>query len=282
MARKPNEKAEEAKRLYVAGKKLVEIAAILNLPEGTVRRWKSSYKWDNERNERSNTKVNVRNQKAIEEDVKAVIENEKLTHEQQLFCLYFSRSLNATSAYRKAYGCSYESAMSGGCTMLRIPKIREEIQRLKEARYRRALMAEPDIVEKYMDIAFSDITDYLSFGQEEVPVMAMYGPVMVPDPKTGEKVQLTKKINSVRLHESCEVDGTLIQEVKQGKDGVSIKLMDKQKALDWLASHMSLATEEQRARIASLRAKTDQLKGERDNEAIARLDEVLKEIKGVI
>lgn len=279
MARKLNEKAAEAKRLYDAGKKLVEIAAALNLPEGTIRRWKFSYKWDSER---SNTKVNVRNQKAIEEDVKAVIENEELTHEQQLFCLYFSRSLNATSAYRKAYGCSYETALTNGSRLLRIARIHNEIQRLKEARYRRALMAEPDIVEKYMDIAFSDITDYLSFGQEEVPVMAMYGPVMVPDPETGEKVQLTKKINSVRLHESCEVDGTLIQEVKQGKDGVSIKLMDKQKALDWLASHMSLATEEQRARIASLRAKTDQLKGERDNGAIARLDEVLKEIKGVI
>lgn len=43
-----------------------------------------------------------------------------------------------------------------------------------------------------------------------------------------------------------------------------------------------LDKEEQRARIASLRAKTDQLKGERDNGAIAKLDEVLKEIEGVI
>lgn len=43
------------------GMKLVEIASQLNLPEGTVRRWKSTHKWDNERSdkgsERSERKV---------------------------------------------------------------------------------------------------------------------------------------------------------------------------------------------------------------------------------
>ena len=32
--------------------KLVEIANQLNLPEGTVRRWKHSYKWNTERSEK--------------------------------------------------------------------------------------------------------------------------------------------------------------------------------------------------------------------------------------
>lgn len=256
MARKPNEKAIEAKKLYDTGKKLVEIAAALDLPEGTVRRWKSTYKWGSDNSERSLSYPNVRiREKEIKEDVKAVIENEDLTHEQQLFCLYFSRSLNATSAYKKAYGCSYQTALTNGSRLLGFARIREEIQRLKKERYNRELLSEPDIFQKYMDIAFADITDYLSFGQEEVPVMAIYGPVMVKNSETGEKVKLMKKVNTVRLNESYEVDGTLIQEVKQGKDGISIKLLDKQKALDWLANHMDLATEEQKARIATLKAK---------------------------
>ena len=33
-------------------KKLVEIASQLNLPEGTVRRWKSTHRWDNERSDK--------------------------------------------------------------------------------------------------------------------------------------------------------------------------------------------------------------------------------------
>lgn len=49
MARAPDPRIEEAKAMYLNGQKLVEIASQLNLPEGTVRRWKCTHKWDNER-----------------------------------------------------------------------------------------------------------------------------------------------------------------------------------------------------------------------------------------
>ena len=52
MARAPDEKIEQAKAMYRRGMKLVEIASQLNLPEGTVRRWKCTHKWDSERSER--------------------------------------------------------------------------------------------------------------------------------------------------------------------------------------------------------------------------------------
>lgn len=51
MPRKPDERISQAKEMYLKGMKLVEIASQLNLPEGTVRRWKSTYKWGNERSE---------------------------------------------------------------------------------------------------------------------------------------------------------------------------------------------------------------------------------------
>ena len=40
MARAPDKRIEQAKEMYLQGRKLVEIASQLNLPEGTVRRWK--------------------------------------------------------------------------------------------------------------------------------------------------------------------------------------------------------------------------------------------------
>ncbi len=83
-----------------------------------------------------------------------------------------------------------------------------------------------------------------------------FGPVEVKDDK-GKKTKLMQEVNVVRFRESETVDGTLIAEVKQGKDGASIKLPDKLKALDWLSKHMDMATEEQKARIAALRAKTE-------------------------
>lgn len=57
MARAPDPRIEQAEELYKKGMKLVEIASQLNLPEGTVRRWKCTHKWDSER---SKKKANVR------------------------------------------------------------------------------------------------------------------------------------------------------------------------------------------------------------------------------
>lgn len=58
MPRKPDERIVKAKEMYHDGMKLVEIASQLNLPEGTVRRWKSTHKWDSERSDKN--KANVR------------------------------------------------------------------------------------------------------------------------------------------------------------------------------------------------------------------------------
>ncbi len=57
VARKRNPKTDEAEKLFRKGLKLKDIASRLEVPEGTVRRWKNTYKWDSERSEK---KANVR------------------------------------------------------------------------------------------------------------------------------------------------------------------------------------------------------------------------------
>lgn len=52
MARAPDARIEQAKAMYLSGIKLVEIASQLNVPEGTVRRWKCTHKWDSERSDK--------------------------------------------------------------------------------------------------------------------------------------------------------------------------------------------------------------------------------------
>lgn len=259
MARAPDPRIKEAKAMYLSGKKLVEIASQLKLPEGTVRRWKSTHKWDDERSEKKTSvrkqanKRSEKNREAVAEAVEQVMNNPDLTDKQRLFCVLYIRSFNATKAYQKAYGCSYETAMVEGWNILRKPKVRAEISRLKQNRLNREMLDEHDIFQKYMDIAFSDITDYVEFGREEIQAMGAFGPIMQEDPETGEKVPVTKVVNTVRFKESSEVDGSLIAEVKQGRDGASIKLLDKMKAMEWLADHMDMATEEQKARIAAIK-----------------------------
>lgn len=60
MARAPDPRIEQAKAMYLEGEKLVEIASQLNLPEGTVRRWKCTHKWDNERSGKKNERSQKR------------------------------------------------------------------------------------------------------------------------------------------------------------------------------------------------------------------------------
>ena len=250
---------------YCKGMKYKEIAEKYGVTINTVKSWKTRYKWS-----KDGKKVCTQNQKKVctqndhkkekaEEVVEKVIENADLTDKQRLFCVYYIRSFNATKAYQKAYECSYETALTNGSALLGNTRIKSEIQKLKINRLNREFFSESDIFQKYIDIAFADITDYLEFGTEEVPVMALYGPVKVKDPDTGEEKELTKTVNTVRFRSSVEVDGTILAEVKQGRDGASIKLADRMKALQWLSDHMDLATEEQRARIAQIKAQTERL-----------------------
>ena len=285
MARAPDKRIEQAKAMYLKGAKLVEIASQLNLPEGSVRRWKCTYKWDNERSdkksERSHRKKDEKSEEKtiVEKEIEQITENSKLTDKQRLFCLFYIRCFNATKSYQKAYQCSYETAGTAGQRMLQNVAIRNEIQRLKQHRLNRELLDESDIFQKYIDIAFADITNYLEFGTEEVPVMARSGPVKIKDPDTGKEKELTQTVNTVHFRPSAEVDGTILAEVKQGRDGTSIKLADRMKALQWLSDHMDLATKEQLARIAQIKAQTDKLTG--NNQEIEDMSESEAEIYGV-
>ncbi|MDW5300745.1 MAG: terminase small subunit [Sedimentibacter sp.] len=259
MGRGHNENTDKAYELYKTGMKLVEVASQLNIPPGTVRRWKSIYKWDGERSDKNNERSEKKctKEKAIAKEVMQLLENSELNDKQRLFCLYYAKCFNATKAYKKAYGCDDYSAMVNGSRLLSKDKIKEQIQNLKQEKLNQAFLKPEDIFQKYMDIAFSDITDFLEFGREEVPVMGPFGPIELKDEETGAKVSLTKIVNTVKFKESSEVDGTIISEVKQGKDGASIKLQDRMKALQWLTDHMNMATEKQRAEIAILKSKAN-------------------------
>lgn len=68
--RSPN--SIEAERLYREGWKLVDIAKKLDVPEGTVRRWKSTQDWESER---SDKKANVRKLKGGQPNNKNALGN---------------------------------------------------------------------------------------------------------------------------------------------------------------------------------------------------------------
>lgn len=272
MARAPNEKVNKAYELFKEGYKLVDISKELGIPSGTVRRWKKTYNWDNERSDKNSERSLKQNNKKIEEkesiaeEVKEVLENAELTDRQRLFCIYYIKRFNATKAYQKAYQCSYETALVNGPRLLGKARIQEEIQNLKEGKLNRIMLSEEDIFQKYMDIAFSDIGDYLSFKKVRKNKWTKneqgeYIPALNPD--TGQQDYF--EYNVVELNNSKELDTSILQEVSEGKDGVKIKLQDKMKALQWLSDHMGIATEEQKLKIAKLKCEVNKLDGTNEN-----------------
>lgn len=165
---------------------------------------------------------------------------QELTNKQQMFCLYYIKNFNATQAYLKAFGCSYNTAMVEGNRALINPKIRKEITRLKKEKVKAIMFDKNDLVELNMRIAFAVMTDFIEWGRNKVPVMGAFGPVEVEDKETGEKVQLMREVNEVRFKESSKIDGSLVCQVKQGKDGASIKLEDRYKAIEWLTNFFEM------------------------------------------
>lgn len=277
MPRQRSPSRDEAKRIYLdsKGKMLLkDIAKAVGKQDTQIRRWKSLDHWDEElKGNVTIPKDNVTKQNnGIEKPPKTellpeeieTLNNEELTEKQRLFCLYYVRWFNATKAYQKAYSCDYFTAAANGPRLLGNARIKEEIQRIKDAKIKQTMYSTEDYFQKMIDIAYSDVTDYLSFGQEEVR----------------DKNGNTFMMNVINLKESCDVDGTLIQEVKQGKDGCSIKLVSKEFALKWLDKHYSEATDLQKAQLEQLRAQTDKLtiaKG--DDEQLSKVDKILEEMQ---
>ncbi|WP_309295933.1 terminase small subunit [Sporosarcina sp. NCCP-2222] len=186
-----------------------------------------------------------------------VVESDDLTDKQRLFCIYYIKYFNATKAYQKAYKCAYTTAMSNGYRLLRNAEISAEIDRLRNERLLEKKLSVDDVLQKYIDIAFADITDFVGFGSENVVAKDEVGEPMLDD----EGKEITFIHNFVNFRNAEEVDGTLITEVKKGKDGISVKLADKMKALEMLAKYTNLLSTDDKRRLEEERLKVDIEKG---------------------
>ena len=86
-----------------------------------------------------------------------------------------------------------------------------------------ALEYDRRMVRYCLKVVGADIGDYVKFGRQEVPLVIDGHSVY--DKNTGKQVMET--INYVELNDSSANDTGVIDEVRQGKAGISIKLADK-------------------------------------------------------
>ena len=246
------ESYKDAESDYMSGMKYKDIAAKYGVTLNTVKSWKQRYAWDkkgvhtkkeNEEKVCTQKKDASAKKKTLDDGTRETFENKELTPEQQLFCIYYIRSFNATQSYLNAYKCSYNVANCEGYKMLLRPAVKAEIDRLKDIKRQHIVASEEDIVELQMRIAFSDIGNYAGFNK-----------------------------NYVTLKQSSETDTQLIKKIKEGPTGVSIEIEDRQKAINWLTKHFLMHPEDK------YRAEFDRKRAEvGDNTA----DEILQNMKTI-
>jgi phage terminase small subunit len=240
-ARSPaRDKAFEIYKKSKGKKKLKDIAAELGVADTQVRKWKNQDKWEELINGSVPiAKGNVTNQKKMNRaqpipSLDELIEDISMSEKQRLFCIFYVKSFNATQSAIKA-GYAPDSAHVRGSELVRNSKVAEEIRRIKGEMRQGVFIDAMDILDKYIKIAFADITDFVTYGKKEVPLIGAFGPIKDEDGNA-----LNHEINYIDFKESSMVDGSIISEVKQGKDGISVKLADKMKALEKLSLYFDL------------------------------------------
>ena len=235
-----------------------DLAEKHGLKDSTIRSRKNREKWSRGNVKRDATKnatqrKNVATKKVVKE---VFVESDDLTDKQRLFCIYYIKYFNATKAYQKAYECDYMTAQSIAYRLMGNDGVKAEIQRLKEQRLNEAYFDKYDVLQKYKDIAFADMTDFAGFGSEEVVARNEFGDVMTDD--DGKEITYTH--NFVNFKNADEVDGTIITEVKKGKDGISVKLADKMKAMEMLAKFTDLLSDNDKKRLQEEKLKAEIIK----------------------
>ena len=211
MARAPDKRIEQAKEMYLQGQKLVEIASQLNLPEGTVRRWKCTHKWDNERSGKKSERSH--------------------------------RKKGGQPGNKNAVGCGApdqnRNAEKYGFFSKYLPDETREIFSAIE-------QADPlDLLWHQIQIAYAAIIRAQKIAY-----------VKDRDDKTKEKITSGEASDMYSVQQAWDKQNEFMkaQARAQGELRSLIKQYDEMLHKDW-----GMATEEQRARIAQIKAQTERL-----------------------
>lgn len=151
---------------------------------------------------------------------------DKLTAKQQRFIDEYLVDFNATQAAIRA-GYRKQNAYQIGSENLRKPKIQSEIARRQKDLQRRTEVSQDRVVKELMRVAFADMADY-----------AQVQPYAVVNE---DGIEVVKQVVTFTKTSALTDDQrAAIASIKQGANGIEVKLWDKLKALELLGRHIGM------------------------------------------
>jgi len=142
-----------------------------------------------------------------------------MTEAQKVFCDEYLVDLNATRAYKVAYPRVKKQrvAESAGNRLLSIVEVKNYIQERIEERKKRTEVTQDMVINELKAIAFANATSFVNIQD---------GCVIIDDTK--DLKENTKKA---------------IVGIKEGKNGIEVKMADKMQALEMLGRHLGMFKE---------------------------------------
>lgn len=242
MARAPDERINKAFELYQKGFKLIDIASQLNIPEGTVRSWKNRYKWDEQCNA------------TLQSDKRNVAKRNKGGQPGNKNAVGNDGGAPPENKNAEKHG------FFSKWLPLETAAIMKEIEK-----------ADP------IDILWDNIQLQYTAIIRAQKIMFVMNQEDSTTTKIGEGYSDTGHSEKWEVQYAWDKHATFLK--AQSRAMGELRSMIKQ--YEELCKS-DLATEEQKRRIALVKAQTDKLSGSDNQDELKRLDEVLAEIKGVV
>lgn len=165
-----------------------------------------------------------------------------MTEKQKIFADEYLIDLNATRAYKVAYPRvkNDETAAAAAARLLKNVKVVTYIEKRMQDRQKRTEVTQDRVIEELAAIAFARATDFAQI---------VNGNVVLTDTADLTESQIKA-----------------IAGIKEGKNGIELKLNDKEKALELLGRHLGMFKD--RIEVSGL-----------DDEK-AKLDDILRQMRG--
>ena len=139
-----------------------------------------------------------------------------MTEKQKIFADEYLIDLNATRAYRVAYPSvkKDEAASVNGSKLLRNTKVQKYISERMDERQKRTEITQDRVLSELAAIAFAKTTDYVEIRN---------GVVLIKDTADLDETQVRA-----------------IASIKEGANGIEVKLNSKDRALELLGRHLGI------------------------------------------
>jgi len=165
------------------------------------------------------------------------IMSDKLTIKQEKYAQGLFTGLSQREAYKQAYNCENmtdKTIDEAACRLADDSKVIARITELTEGLTKRNTALVERVLNQLSKIAFADIKDMLSY--KTIKTLDETATSLLGTPITTYKT-------IIDLKDSDQVDGTLISEVQETKDGFKFKRNDQMKALELIGKHLGMFTD---------------------------------------